>query len=255
MTMWLIGQVEMYDSADQRFVHAPLSKLAEIWSDNSEPSDETASVPPLHREFDTAASAVDSNADVELVLTVWLNLKKPLSEPKWCRANSADEWLFDTFGSRKGLSAGGWRGKLEVVDPDPSPTVQSILESWTGISSSGTMSSRQAFIKTLLSDPNDLLEILLRLARGDRNPTLASPGTPGFGALASAIRPDSPYASHQTHVSLAVLAMYRLTTDYATKAGEGDVVREKIADIIKSLPLGMITRSLDGLYREWTDKR
>jgi hypothetical protein len=53
-------------------------------------------------------------------------------------------------------------------------------------------------------------------------------------------------------VSLAILAMYRLTTDYAKKAGESsEVVNEKISDIIKSLPVGMISRSLDGLFREW----
>jgi len=49
--------------------------------------------------------------------------------------------------------------------------------------------------------------------------------------------------------------MYRLTTDYAAKAGEkSEVVNEKISDIIKSLPVGMIHRSLDGLFREWDSK-
>ena len=69
------------------------------------------------------------------------------------------------------------------------------------------------------------------------------------------MRTDSPYASHQTHVSLAILAMYRLTTDYAAKAGEkSEVVNEKIGDIIKSLPSGMIGRSLDGMFKEWDGK-
>jgi hypothetical protein len=49
--------------------------------------------------------------------------------------------------------------------------------------------------------------------------------------------------------------MCRLTMVYADKAGEGDAVREKVEDIVRSLPVGMIQRSLDGLFREWVDKR
>lgn len=102
------------------------------------------------------------------------------------------------------------------------------------------------------------MEILLRLTRGERNPT-ASIGTgpsSAYGPLATAIRSDSPYASHQTHVSLAILAMYRLTTDYAEQAGvKTEVLNDKIADIIKSLPTHMIHKSLDGLYKEWLAER
>ena len=130
-----------------------------------------------------------------------------------------------------------------VMDPDPPPTLNQILESWSTSSSLSSSQRRTTFIESLLSEPADLLEILLRLTRGDRNPTVP---------LASAIRADSPFATHQTHVSLAILAMYRLTTDYATQAGvEAEVVNEKIGDIIKSLPSGMIVRSLDGMFKEW----
>ena len=46
--------------------------------------------------------------------------------------------------------------------------------------------------------------------------------------------------------------MYRLTTDYAAKAGEkSEVVNEKVNDIIKSLPMGMLHKSLEGLFKEW----
>jgi hypothetical protein len=134
------------------------------------------------------------------------------------------------------------------MDPDPPPTLASILENWSTSSSAGSLQKRGEFTSSLLSEPYDLLEILLRLTRGDRNPT-------AMGPLATSIRSDSPYASHQTHVSLAILAMYRLTTDYAAKAGEkSEVVNEKIGDIIKSLPGGMISRSLDGMFKEWDGK-
>jgi hypothetical protein len=133
-----------------------------------------------------------------------------------------------------------------------------MLEQWKSSSSAGTPADRTEFTTSLLASPNDLLEILLRLTRGDRNP-VASIGTgpsSAFGPLATAIRPDSPYASHQTHVSLAILAMYRLTTDFAQQAGvKTEVLNDKIADIIKSLPQSMIHKSLDGLYKEWLAER
>jgi 20S proteasome subunit alpha 6 len=131
------------------------------------------------------------------------------------------------------------------MDPDPPPTMASILENWSTSATTSTLQRRTSFTKSLLAEPSELLEILLRLTRGDRNPPAPAP-------LASSIRADSPYATHQTHVSLAILAMYRLTTDYATQAGvEAEVVNEKIGDIIKSLPGGMISRSLDGMFKEW----
>jgi 20S proteasome subunit alpha 6 len=149
------------------------------------------------------------------------------------------------------------------------PTLQSILDSWASSSSIGTPQSRRAFNKDL-SNPDDILEILLRLTRGDRNSPVSlssssrrslSPGPTGAfaGAAADALSTfkststSSPYASHQTHVSLAILAMYRLTTDYAVKAGETkSALEEKVGDIIRSLPVGMINKSLEGMWREWS---
>lgn len=131
----LTSQIEMYDPVDQRFVATSKEKLEELWS---VASDEASSVPPLHRAFSAGAvgaaievqtsgvhpevapeEATAQPSDRTLTLTVYLNKKRPLSEPKWCRADSADEWLYETFGSRKGFNEAGWRGKLEVVDPDP----------------------------------------------------------------------------------------------------------------------------------------
>jgi 20S proteasome subunit alpha 6 len=231
----LTFQLEEYNQEEQRFAPVFRERLEELYASD----DASDSVPPLHKHFSTPSNT-------GLALNVYLNKKNPLSLPRWCRTNTADEWLHEQFGSR----AAGWRTKLEIVDPDPPPTLQSILEHWTSSSSFGTTSKRETFTSSLISEPYDLLEILLRLTKGDRSaPTL------GHVPLATAIRSDSPYASHQTHVSLAILAMYRLTTDYAAKAGEkSEVVTEKIGDIIKSLPSGMITKSLDGMFKEWDAK-
>ncbi|KAK4689649.1 hypothetical protein P7C73_g442, partial [Tremellales sp. Uapishka_1] len=216
--------VEKWDTTEQKFTSVTREILDETWTDAE------MTIPPFHK------------APTEgVTVTVYLNKKKPLSEPKWCRTNQADEWLLEQFGNSKASSETGWKGKLEIMDPDPPPTLQSILEGWAATSTGAPLSERKAFTASLLNDPNNLLEILLRLTRGDRNPLVAD----------TSVRPDSPYASHQTHVSLAILAMYRLTTGYAEKAGEKGMVDEKIKDIIKSLPTGLICKSLDGLFKEW----
>ena len=89
---------------DQRFAALSGDKLAKFESDAS-----SSTLPPFHQ-----ASFEDS-----VVLTVYLNKKRPLSEPKWCRLDTADEWLAAQFGAKRANSEDGWKGKLKVADPDP----------------------------------------------------------------------------------------------------------------------------------------
>ncbi len=74
-----------------------------------------------------------------------------------------------------------------------------------------------------MTEIDNVLEILLRLVRGERatpfsqsTPTLSGPSI--VGPLLSALTPGSAHAGQQTHVSLAVLAMFRMTVEYAQKA-------------------------------------
>ena len=97
----------MYDHTDQRFVSVSLDRMEELWTETS-----AQDVPPLHQALLPTSSG-------SLTLTVYLNKKRPLSEPKWCRTSQADEWLCEQFGSKKGSNDQGWRGKLEIMDPDP----------------------------------------------------------------------------------------------------------------------------------------
>ena len=60
--------------------------------------------------------------------------------------------------------------------------------------------------------------------------------------------------AQQTHVSLAVLAIFRLAVEFAKKA-VGDTgkaeVEERVGEIIRSLPSHLIYKSLDGIFKEW----
>lgn len=108
-------------------------------------------------------------------------------------------------------------------------------------------------------ETDNILEILLRLVRGERAtpfsqtaPTISAPSV--SGPLLSALSQGSAHGAQQTHVSLAVLAMYRMTVEYAKKA-VGDKgreeVEERVGEIIRCLPSHLIYKSLDGIFKEW----
>ncbi|KAF8974674.1 hypothetical protein BDZ97DRAFT_1911835 [Flammula alnicola] len=175
-----------------------------------------------------------------LQLVVYLDTARPLSEPKWAKTGDIQDWLKSMFGRMfwvAGDAAEGWEKKIHVVDPDPPPTIWTVLDGWA---------------------TNSPL-ILLRLVRGERAtafsqsaPTISAPSV--SGPLLSALTQGSAHGAQQTHVSLAVLAMFRLTVEYAKKAlgdkGKGEA-EERIGEIIRCLPSHLIYKSLDGIFKEW----
>lgn len=74
-----------------------------------------------------------------------------------------------------------------------------------------------------------------------------------MGVLAATLQ--APYAEHQTQVSLAVLAMFRLSVETAVKAGIGkEEVERQVAEIVRGIPYHLIFKSLDGMWREFRGK-
>ncbi|KAI0317757.1 hypothetical protein OF83DRAFT_1083390 [Amylostereum chailletii] len=74
-----------------------------------------------------------------------------------------------------------------------------------------------------MSEADNLLEILLRLVHGERA-TPFSQSAPAMssssvsGPLLAALSQGSAHGAQQTHVSLAVLAMFHMATDFAKKS-------------------------------------
>ncbi|KAM5532403.1 hypothetical protein V8D89_013897 [Ganoderma adspersum] len=196
----------------------------------------------------------------EVQLVLYLDKEKPLSEPRWVKTGDVQEWLRSMFGRMfwvAGDAADGWERRVEVVDPDPAPTIWTLLESWASNSNVGQPTERQRFLRTHMAETDNILEILLRLVRGERSTfTQNAPIPPPSvsGPLLSALSPDSAHAAQQTHVSLAVLAIFRLTVEYA-KTASGDKgkaeAEERVGEIIRSLPSHLIYKSLDGIFKEW----
>ncbi|KAI0260918.1 hypothetical protein BC834DRAFT_830933 [Gloeopeniophorella convolvens] len=198
----------------------------------------------------------------EVTLLVHLDTERPLSEPKWVKSGDVQEWLKSMFGRMfwvAGDAAEGWEKKIEVVDPDPAPTIWTVLDGWAANSPVGLHTERQRFIRTHMAETDHILEILLRLVRGERAtpftqaaPAISPPSV--AGPLLAALSPGSAHGPQQTHVSLAVLALWRMAGEYAEKAlqekGRAEA-EERVSEIIRCLPSHLLYKSLDGIFKEW----
>ncbi|KAJ7507456.1 hypothetical protein B0H11DRAFT_2218303 [Mycena galericulata] len=201
-------------------------------------SEVTKSYNPIQSPTNSNDFPPFSQATTPLAITliVYLDTVRPLSEPKWVKTGDIPEWLKSLFGRMfwfAGDAAESWEKKIIVSDPDPPPTLSTVLEGWSTSSSAGTLTERQRFLKTHLSEIDNVLEILLRLVRGDRTASLAhsaqTPAPAVSGPLLSALTPGSAHASQQTPVSLAVLAMFRMTVEYADRAA-GDKGKAEVEE-------------------------
>lgn len=203
----------------------------------------------------------------KITLMVHLDTERPLSEPKWVKSGDVQEWLKSMFGRMfwvAGDAADGWEKKIVVVDPDPAPTIWTVLDGWAVNSPVGVPTERQRFVKTHLTEVDNMMEILLRLVRGERatpfsqsTPAISAPSV--SGPLLAALSQSSSHGAQQTHVSLAVLALFHMSVDFARKAS-GDKgkaeAEEKMSEIIRCLPSHLLYKSLDGMFKEWrADKK
>ncbi|KAM6489568.1 hypothetical protein JOM56_014987 [Amanita muscaria] len=130
-----------------------------------------------------------ANSTSAATLFVYLDTARPLSEPKWAKTGDVQDWLKSMFGRMfwvAGDAAEGWEKEIQVVDPDPPPTIWTVLEGWSQNSPVGALNERQRFLKTHMTETDNLLEILLRLVRGERatpfsqsTPTVSAPSVSG----------------------------------------------------------------------------
>ncbi|KAF9534962.1 hypothetical protein CPB83DRAFT_866259 [Crepidotus variabilis] len=228
----------------------------------SESTKSYSTLPASAWEGDSTVPPLAKAPSTSLQMNVYLDTARPLSEPKWAKSGDVQDWLKSMFGRMfwvAGDAADGWEKKIQVVDPDPPPTIWTVLDGWAANSPVGALNERQRFLKTHLSEVDNLLEILLRLVRGERAtpfshsaPTISAPSV--SGPLLSALTPGSAHATQQTHVSLAVLAILRMATEFAEKASgeEGKKqVEERVGEIIRCLPSHLLYKSLDGIFKEW----
>ncbi|KAH7339111.1 hypothetical protein B0J17DRAFT_401961 [Rhizoctonia solani] len=118
----------------------------------------------------------------EITIVVHLDRDKPLTETKWVKTGDLDEWLSNEFGPLRPDPSGraNWSGKIQVADPDPAPTITTLMEAWCGHTMVGQPKERRRFVRQHMSNIDHVLEILLRLVRGER--ATAGGGGGGGGA-------------------------------------------------------------------------
>ncbi|KAF8528912.1 hypothetical protein BU17DRAFT_60665 [Hysterangium stoloniferum] len=234
---------ESYSQATHSYIHSQLKEEDELlppWSKIVTPSKTT--------------------------LTIYLDKEKPLTEPRWVKTGDVEEWLRNTFGILWVSGEDGWEKRIEVVDPDPPPTIHTVLENWTSSSMVGLEAERQRFVKTHMSESDNLLEILLRLVRGERATPLpfsnvsSSSNLHLTGPLLTALSPGSTHASQQTHLTLAIVAMVRMAESFAERVipsseDARQEVNERVGEIIRCLPQHLLHKSLDGIFREWKETK
>lgn len=221
------------------------------------PSGPYTSLPPLFRLPVTSSHSGEEQQ--ELVITVSLDRLAPLAEPKWLKTGDVDEWL-STLPAFAGTlpSEQAWHDKINVVDPDPPPTIADVFAEWSTKSFLGTGRERRRFIQDYLSHAQGQVEILCRLVRGERASSISmmkDSSTGGNNPLAIATK-KTPFASHQTHLSLAVLALFGLVEEYAGEAGVGgERVDARMGEILMSMPQNLVFKALDGLVSTRTGMR
>lgn len=183
-----------------------------------------------------------------------LDTVNPLTEAKWVRTGDVDSWISQMTGrifKPEEKSECGWRRKITVVDPDPPPTIQHLLDTWLTTSAVGSIDTRQRFIDRHVAKNVDvIIEILLRVIRTGNNASHhhANP-TPLIVQQAATLH--APYPEQQTQVSLAVLGLYRLSIETALEAGIAvDKVIKKATDIVRSLPYRLAFGALDAIYKD-----
>ncbi|BGP24996.1 proteasome subunit alpha type 1 [Rhodotorula toruloides] len=259
--------VEALDVEADDYVVMDRTALTRSWEpshDSTEEQELDPLLPPLHRlqsDFDSltdSATALPATfAHETITIVAQLDRLNPLTEARWVKTGDVDNWIVSL-----GISSGAnpketdklseWRNKVKVVDPDPPPTIQNALESWAASSSVGSRKERNDFVKTHMSNIDNVVEILLRLTRGDRaGPShySSSAQPPTVGALAATL--SAPFPDQQTQVSLAVLAMFRLSMSTAEKAGiPKEEIERQVGEIIRGIPAHLQFKAVDGIFRE-----
>ena len=224
-----------------------------------------ASLPPFYRLLAHHEGPLDevNHAAVgseEMIITVQLAEQNAKQELKWVKTGDVEEWLSALPGFHSSLSSTtgpnavhAWTNKISVVDPDPPPTVEDVLEDWSLKSFVGNLGERSRFLEEYrLPSSSGIADLICKLIRGDRaNPT---PNVRELGLPLQQAMEGTRF--HQNHLTLSILALVRLVSEFADLAGVGkEVVDAKIQEIFMCLPTHLIFRACDGLFKETLEKQ
>ncbi|KAF8322261.1 hypothetical protein DL93DRAFT_2163096 [Clavulina sp. PMI_390] len=209
------------------------------------------------------APKMEDDSPVTVELVAYLDRLKPLSEPKWVRTGEVDDMLSSVF-ARNAQGRAVWEGKVDVADPDPPPTLASVLDTWITTSTAGSLEDRQRFAKEHVNSGDHILEIALRQVRHHGGAPISASGSipslsfPAGSASLSSFNNFSPNAPSsaqfaQAPVSLVMLGLWQLANEYAERAGEErPKLEERLGNLlVRCISQSNVFKSLDAMFREW----
>ncbi|GAA5874553.1 hypothetical protein JCM16303_002903 [Sporobolomyces ruberrimus] len=270
--------VEALDPEADDYIVMDRASLEDAWRQHERPEANPSTLegpllPPLHHFLTHPSPNEEPTLSIlpstsfshpSFTITAQLDRANPLTEARWVKTGEVENWIL-SLGIANGQDPkdpeqlSKWLGKIIVEDPDESPTIQHALDSWATSSNIGSLEERKEFVKTHMSNIDNVVEILLRLSRGDRTGPLHH-SAPGYsqpstvGALATQL--SAPFPTQQTQVSLAILAMFRLTVETAEKAGiDKSEIEKQVSEIVRNVPYHLQFKALDGMFRETIDPR
>ncbi|KAI3482105.1 hypothetical protein L1887_55236 [Cichorium endivia] len=225
----------------------------------------------------------EADAGSELTLLVHLDPSAPLPEPAWLRKNEVDDLLASLqqrFG-RRGSRAARVFGKVEVVDPDPPPSMTTVLYEWVKESLIGSQKERRRFVDDLLrnrprSAPVEVkkeqvepavgvkteqgasevemdserdarvarayVEIVLRLLKGERAGVSA-----GSGEGLADVLGQATLTSSTTWAGLVMLALLQLPLDAGVAPAH---VRAAVDARLMQIPHATLIRAIDLTWKD-----
>jgi hypothetical protein len=207
-----------------------------------------AELPPLYRllpEHDgpDEDEEYDAQGASELVIHVAIDKLANGAEDKWLKTGDVSEWLsaLPAFSAR--LSEQIWQGKIEVVDPDPPPTMRDLCEEWAAKSGTGVPRDRRRFAQEQLEGTQGLIEMLARAVRPDAAISVKPSELVGPLAEASQL---THFTTNHAHLPLAVFALWSMITEYAG-LDAADALNKRLNDILMSMPQPVIFAAMEGL--------
>jgi hypothetical protein len=109
------------DSPDAQFQPITLEGLHDLYDDVTDPAS-FGWTPPIHNLVASTSPADAPYPEMKtetFKVIAYLDQERPLSEPKWIKTGNVEEWLGEIFGPLEGGKGLGWRGKFEILDPEP----------------------------------------------------------------------------------------------------------------------------------------
>ena len=286
------SQLERRGKGQENYTAVTRTEIAAAWESAStdvklpNPTEASESHENDHLELPPFFRLPDPpSGEAELTLRVQLDPSAPLPEPAWLRTNDVAALL---AGLQRGSAAVAgqsetaiavgaaqhvWAGKISVLDPDPPPSMATVLGEWVKESFIGSQKERRKFVDELLGrqrtwrvkveageeeeEESDgerdarvaraFVEIVIRLVRGERVALSTTTSGGGSGSLVEILAGATLTAS-ATYPGLIMLGLVELALNQP--GSDAATIRSHVDALLMQLPRATLVKALDLTYKD-----